>query len=73
MKSLRLAITALATAAIAITASTSPAVLAQGTAPAATPTPAQANQTSTFGAQETDQSPYILSTNPTSKLGGSQR
>lgn len=76
MKSLRLAITALAAAAIAITASTAPSVLAQtGTTPAtpATATPAQVNQTSTFGAQETDQSPYILSTNPTSKLGGTQR
>ena len=76
MKSLRLAITALATAAIAITASTAPSVLAQtGTTPAipTTATPAQANQATTFGAQETDQTPYILSTNPTSKLGGQQR
>ena len=76
MKSLRLAITALATAAIAITASAAPSVLAQtGTTPAtpATGTPAQANQSSTFGAQETDQTPYILSTNPTSSLGGKQR
>ncbi|MGB3297980.1 MAG: DUF3747 domain-containing protein [Phormidesmis sp.] len=77
MKSLRFTITVLATAAIALTASAAPSVLAQDTMPAtgtpATATPAQANQTSTFGAQETDQSPYILSTNPTSKLGGTQR
>ncbi len=70
MKSFRFTIAALATAAIAVTASNTPAAFAQ-TSPAATPT--QVAQSSTFGAQETDQSPYVLVTNPTSRLGGRQR
>lgn len=70
MKSFRFTMAALATAAIAVTASNVPASFAQMT-PAETP--AQPTQTSPFGAQRTDQSPYILVTNPTSRLGGRQR
>lgn len=69
MKPLRLTIAALATAAIAVTASNASAVFAQsGPAPAT-----QLAQASAFGMQETSQEPYILVTNPTSRLGGVQR
>ena len=70
MKSLRFSLAALATAAVAITATNAPKAFAQTSAPA---TPVQLAQASTFGAQETDQSPYLLVTNPTSRLGGRQR
>ncbi len=70
MKSLRFSLAALATAAVAITAGNAPKAFAQAT-PAATPI--QLAQASTFGAQETSQSPYLLVTNPTSRLGGRQR
>ena len=69
MKSLRLTAAALATAAIAVTASNVPSVFAQSS-----PTPAvQLAQASTFGMQETSQDPYILVSNPTSRIGGVQR
>lgn len=69
MKPFRLTVAALATAAIAVTASNAPSVFAQNR-----PAPAvQIAQTSTFGMQETSQEPFILVTNPTSRLGGSQR
>ncbi len=70
MKSLRLTMAALATAAIAITASNLPAALAQGTPP---PVPIQVDQSAQFGMQETDQTPFILVAQPTSRLGGRQR
>lgn len=76
MKSLRLTIAALATAAIAVTASQVPAVFAQNAQQAATKATAisaQNKQTSPFGMNETDQSPYILVAQPTSRLGGNQR
>lgn len=78
MKSLRLTIVALATAAIAITASAAPSTLAQMATPtppptAAPPTTAAPNAAATFGALETSQTPYILVAQPTSSLGGSQR
>ncbi len=71
MKPFRLTMTALATAAIAITASSAPAVLAQVNG--ASSAPIQLAQASQFGMEETDQAPYILSTNPTSRIGGVQR
>ncbi len=76
MKSLR-TLAALTAATLAISVG-SAASFAQApdimpAAPAATemPTSAQPNQ-SAFGVQETDQSAYLLSSNPTSKLGGKQ-
>jgi N-acetylmuramoyl-L-alanine amidase len=82
MKSLRLTVAALATAALAVTfsapssvAQTTPAPTTPApTTPApTTPTPAAADQTAQFGMQETDQAPYILVAQPTSRLGGAQR
>lgn len=73
MKSLRFSLAALATAAIAITASNAPTAFAQTSETTPAATSIQLAQASTFGAQETDQSPYILVTNPTSRLGGRQR
>ena len=74
MKSLRTfaALTA-ATIAISIGSTSSFAQTANPTAPAATETPTVAapNQ-SAFGVQEADQSLYLLSSNPTSKIGGRQ-
>lgn len=75
MKSLRLTIAALATAAIAVTASQSTVVAqsaTQPTAKASTTLVAQ-NKQNAIGAQEVDQSRFILSTNPTSNFGGRQR
>ncbi|WP_121968807.1 DUF3747 domain-containing protein [Leptolyngbya sp. BC1307] len=72
MKSLRLTIAALATAAIAITASNLPTAFAQ-TPAGGTPIEVQADQTAQFGMQETDQTPFILVAQPTSRLGGTQR
>ncbi|MEL6353169.1 MAG: DUF3747 domain-containing protein [Cyanobacteria bacterium J06627_28] len=76
MKSLRLTIAALATAAIATTASQVPAAIAQSessTAAKATQTLIAQNKQNVIGAQEVDQSRFILSTNPTSNFGGVQR
>lgn len=69
MKPLRLTMAALATAAIATTASNLPVALAQGTPPI----PIQVDQSAQFGMQETDQAPFILVAQPTSRLGGRQR
>lgn len=76
MKSLRtLAALTAATLAISVGSATSFAQTpgTMPTTPAATemPTGAAPNQ-SAFGVQETDQSAYLLSTNPTSRLGGKQ-
>ena len=75
MKSLRLTIAALATAAIATTAAQAPAVFAQNEASAtkATSTLIAQNKQNVIGAQEVDQSNFILSTNPTSNFNGNQR
>lgn len=73
MKSFRLTIAALATAAIAVTA---PMAFAQSSlAPAAkaAPTASVQNKQNVIGAAEVDQSAFILSTNPTSNFGGNQR
>ena len=76
MKSLRLTLTALATAAIAISA---PTAIAQSTAlqpgvKEAPPTFAQNKQANVIGAQEVaNPDAFILSTNPTSNFGGNQR
>ena len=87
MKSLQLTIAALATAAIAATAPVAFAQMEDmptDTMPAAeetlpsdtpvqdTPVPSAANA-SQFGMNETDQSPYIMVAQPTSRLGGRQR
>jgi len=72
MKSLQLTIAALATAAIAVTAGNLPAAFAQ-TDPMPTAVPAQSNAASPFGMNETDQTPYIMVAQPTSRLGGTQR
>ncbi len=72
MKSLRLTIAALATAAIATTAGSLPAAFAQ-TESMPTAVPAQSTAASPFGMNETDQTPYIMVAQPTSRLGGTQR
>ncbi|MEL6815759.1 MAG: DUF3747 domain-containing protein [Cyanobacteria bacterium J06598_3] len=74
MKSFRLTIAALATAAIAVAAPTALAQsnLAPTTAKAA-PTASVQNKQNVIGAAEVDQSAFILSTNPTSNFGGNQR
>ncbi len=72
MKSLQLTIAALATAAIATTIGNLPTAIAQeNSMPTAVPT--QSNAASPFGANETDQTPYIMVAQPTSRLGGTQR
>ncbi|MEO0519246.1 MAG: DUF3747 domain-containing protein [Cyanobacteria bacterium P01_A01_bin.116] len=77
MKSFRLTIAALATAAIAISASAAPSVRAQNALDAGakeSPTLTVQNKQATgIGAAEIDQSKFILSTNPTSNFGGNQR
>ncbi len=76
MKSFRLTVTALATAAVAITASNLPSAFAQhqSVAQVNAPAPAvQMAQASPFGMQETAQEPYLLVANPTSNIGGNQR
>ncbi|MBE9061321.1 DUF3747 domain-containing protein [cf. Phormidesmis sp. LEGE 11477] len=77
MKSFRLTVTALATAAVAVTASNLPGAIAQSQPIAQRATEAstavQLAQSSTFGQQETDQDPYLLVANPTSNIGGRQR
>lgn len=77
MKSFRLTVTALAAAAVAVTASHLPSAIAQNqpalqgaTQPS---TAIQLAQSSTFGMQETDQKPYLLVANPTSNIGSTQR
>ncbi|MEM9087633.1 MAG: DUF3747 domain-containing protein [Cyanobacteria bacterium P01_F01_bin.53] len=87
MKSFRLTVAALAAATLTVTASAASSVFAQAeteTAIPATPEAIEAvpNSTSepaieadaaTFGSIETDQAPYILVAQPTSRLGGRQR
>lgn len=85
MKSFRLTVTALATAAVALTASSLPSALAQrqtvtsanslvSSLEESTQAPAlQLAQASLFGMQETAQEPYLLVANPTSNIGGNQR
>ena len=73
MKSLRLTIAALATAALAISA---PVAMAQASVEAsakATQTSSVQNKQAVISAQEVDNSRFILSTNPTSNFGGNQR
>ncbi len=76
MKSFRLTVTALAAAAVAVTASNLPSAFAQSqsVAQGAGSTNAiQLAQASMFGMQETAQEPYLLVANPTSNIGGNQR
>ncbi|MEL6261901.1 MAG: DUF3747 domain-containing protein [Cyanobacteria bacterium J06626_6] len=76
MKSLRLTIATLATAAIAVTAASTPSVFAQSVQQPvnkATAVVSAQNKQNVIGAQEIDQSAFILSTNPTSRFGGNQR
>ena len=74
MKSLRLTLVALATAAVATTAGTLPQAFAQSAQPSVKATPTEiAQNKQSIGAAELDQSAFILSTNPTSNFGGKQR
>ncbi|MGB7250567.1 MAG: DUF3747 domain-containing protein [Phormidesmis sp.] len=75
MKSFRLTVAALAAAGLAVTVGHTTSVAAQdaSTSPSGTRAVLQLAQASPFGMQETDQSRFILSTNPTSSLGGRQR
>ena len=75
MKSFRLTVTALAAAAVAVTASNLPSAFAQSQSaiPGTTGNTIQLAQASIFGMQETAQDPYLLVANPTSNIGGNQR
>jgi len=82
MKSFRLTIAALATAAIATTAGNLPSAFAQMDTmpepaptelPADSPIEVQTDASATFGMNETDQTPFIMVAQPTSRLGGKQR
>ncbi|MGC1306334.1 MAG: DUF3747 domain-containing protein [Phormidesmis sp.] len=89
MKTFRFTMAALATAAIAATASTAPAAFAQMRTAQTETMPAETMETpievesdaaveaqvnaSQFGATAANQSAFVLSTNPTSRLGGQQR
>lgn len=75
MKSFRLTLAALATAAITATvgsvaSSGMSSAIAQTTSPN---TPIQLAQASIFGMSETSQAPFMLVAQPTSRLGGTQR
>ncbi len=77
MKSFRLTVTALAAAAVAVTASNLPSAFAQSQpvaqGAAGSTNAIQLAQASLFGMQETAQEPYLLVANPTSNIGGNQR
>ena len=73
MKSLRFTIAALATAAIAVSAPVAMAQTGLQTGAKASQTTSVQNKQNVIGAQEVDQSRFILSTNPTSNFGGNQR
>ncbi|EDX86207.1 S-layer domain protein [Synechococcus sp. PCC 7335] len=73
MKLFRLTVTALAATTVAVTAGNLPLAIAQNPLASETSTAIELAQSSMFGMQETDQDPYLLVANPTSKIGGSQR
>ena len=72
MKSFRLAATALTATTVAITAGNLSSAIAQKQLATETSTAIQLAQSSVFGMQETEQDPYLLVANPTSKIGGDQ-
>ncbi|MEL6263996.1 MAG: DUF3747 domain-containing protein, partial [Cyanobacteria bacterium J06626_6] len=73
MKSLRFTLAALATAAITISAPVAMAQTSVQPGTKAAQTASVQNKQNVIGAQEVDQSSFILSTNPTSNFGGNQR
>lgn len=74
MKSLRLTLAALATAAMTTAVgSVAPNLGSSAIAQTSAATPIQLAQTSLFGMNETSQAPFILVAQPTSRLGGRQR
>ncbi|MGD1866205.1 MAG: DUF3747 domain-containing protein [Phormidesmis sp.] len=73
MKSLRFTLAALATAAITISAPVAMAQTSVQPGTKAAQTTSVQNKQNVIGAQEVDQSSFILSTNPTSNFGGNQR